>query len=140
MDHLKGSSDVTDIATELDRPNPLDHIAKLEAADRWIAERVELKVYCAKCSTRVGLVYETPHGSLWVGFLGSNRRGRKIRRGFYAEAGYDFDGRQPVAMWIEKWRPYYLCDCKCLRNSADAAVIHAALLARQRKVDVPAQS
>lgn len=126
--------------TTPERPDPMEYYAEIEAADGWVADRVKLKAYCAKCSTRVGIVYETPHGPLWVGFLGSNRSGRKIRRGFYAQAGHEFDGRQPDARWIEKRRSYYFCDCKCPRNSADAAPIHAALLARQRKVEIPAQS
>lgn len=124
------------LVTTLERPLPWHHLADLEATDSFDREDLRLTVYCHRCSTRLGFVLDTEHGQLWVGFLGSNRTAREIRRRFFAQAGYSSDGRQVDAMWVERGRTYYRCDCKCRRNGVDGSRIHMALLARTRKVEV----
>lgn len=123
-----------------ERPEAMDYVADLEARDVWRREDIRLTVHCAAkpCSTRLGFVYDTPFGPLWVGFLGSQRDGRKVRRAIHAQGGFETDGRTIAANWLESPAPYhYMCDCKCRRNSADGPTVRAALLARKKQVRIP---
>lgn len=123
----------------MSRPEAMTFAMMADDAGLLSAESMRLTVFCDVCATRLGQVHRTQHGHLWLGFLGSNRNGRAVRRSVFRRSGQDSDGRVMIAQWVEDWRTYYICDCKCRRNSVDGPTIHAALLAGQRKVDAPAQ-
>jgi hypothetical protein len=122
------------------RPDANAYAAELDTRSPLNFADAQLRVRCASCRTRLGGVFETEHGQLWIGMLGSQRDGRAVRRHVFDRAGRDDSaGRNVVAMWVEKWRTYYICDCKCRRNSAQAEPLHSALLARRASVDIGPQ-
>ena len=128
-----------DVVTQPERPEATRYAAELDAEGRLTSADLLLTARCRACRTRVGLVFATDHGQLWVGLLGSHRDGRAMHSQVIRRAGRESDGRTIVGVWIEDWRTYYMCDCKCPRNSADGRTVHAALMARRKSVEVPPQ-
>ncbi len=119
------------------RPDPTTYA--LSAAYELTLERLKTRARCKTCRKRLGEVYATEHGPLWVGELGGNRRGRSSRRMVFLRAGHETDGRNMVAQWVEQWRQNYICDCECTRNSADGRVIYRAVMAGVPDVEIPPQ-
>jgi hypothetical protein len=117
----------------------MTYAATLDASGSLSRETQLLVAHCATCATRLGFVFDTDHGPLWVGFLGSRRDNRQTRKDVFERAGHESDGRVTVAQWVDRARAWYMCDCKCRRNSADGPIINRAVLARRRNVRVPAQ-
>lgn len=98
-----------------------------------------LIVNCGKCGTGLGVVVDTDHGPLWLGWLGASRSRRRFRTRVLEKAGHRTTGGNIVPMWVDEWRSWFICECPCPRNSADGRTIHAALRAGRRRVKVPPQ-
>ena len=90
-----------------------DHHTVAELA---VASRATLQ--CSKCRHRIGVVVETEHGHLWLGFLGDRRR-RKVRR----DMGVSATGENVVPIWIEARRPFYIGECDCPRNAVESRYV-----------------
>lgn len=121
------------------RPDPMTFAIEADA-DGWLSrQRPSTTAYCGGCSTRLGFVYDTEHGPLWLGFLGSRRDHRQVRSAVFTEAGSVSDGRVMVGQWVDRGTPWYMCDCKCQRNSAAGDVVNEAVYARRSRINVPRQ-
>jgi hypothetical protein len=127
-----------DVVSE--RPDATAYAFELDSRAPFDFDTARLTVRCGRCRARLGGIFDTEHGQLWIGLLGAQRDGRSIRRSVYARAAErEADGRNAVPVWVEPWRTNYMCDCECRRNCADAAAIHSALLDRRRSVTIGPQ-